>query len=149
MTSQSGNTYSSHATARPDGSYSVFFSTTSSYEAGNWYITMTNVGRSTVVYFYMEPSGWKDEIVKVTTNLSNAVSVSMVDSSGSILATTPISGGTATLDIGKYHLPLTANIVTYNSTNAPVVSTSRPVYIYGGNLCFRWPLIISVILFPF
>ena len=57
MTSQSGNTYSSHATARPDGSYSVFFSTTSSYEAGNWYITMTNVGRSTVVYFYMEPSG--------------------------------------------------------------------------------------------
>jgi len=60
----------------------------------------------------------------------------MVDSSGSILATTPISGGTATLDIGKYHLPLTANIVTYNSTNAPVVSTSRPVDIYGGDLSF-------------
>ena len=58
----------------------------------------------------------------------------MVDSSGSILATTPISGGTATLDIGKYHLPLTANIVTYNSANAPVVSTSRPVDIYGGDL---------------
>ena len=75
-----------------------------------------------------------DENVKVTTNLSNAVTVSIVDRSGKILATAPVSGGTATFDIGKYHLPLAANIVVYNSTNAPVVSTSRPVDIFGGDL---------------
>jgi len=75
-----------------------------------------------------------DENIKVATNMSNAVTVSIVDSSGKILVTAPISGGKAILDVGKYHLPLAANINVYDSNNMQIASTPSPVNIFGGDV---------------
>jgi len=57
LVSPSQNTYSSFATVMSDGTYTMFFPTYSSYETGNWYINLSDVGQSTVVYLHMEPSG--------------------------------------------------------------------------------------------
>jgi uncharacterized protein YfaS (alpha-2-macroglobulin family) len=46
LTSPSGLTYDTTTTASSDGSYIVSFSTSQSFETGNWYITLTNQGQS-------------------------------------------------------------------------------------------------------
>ncbi len=51
MTNPSGNTYSSSATVNTDGSYAILFSTSSSYETGNWNVDVSNLGQSTTLYF--------------------------------------------------------------------------------------------------
>jgi hypothetical protein len=53
MTSDSENTYNSAATVRSDGTYDMFFPTSSSYETGTWHVTLNNVGQTALVYFYM------------------------------------------------------------------------------------------------
>ena len=50
VTSPSGKTYTSNTIIQPDGTYSMFYST-QSYETGNWYITVNNLGQSKVAYF--------------------------------------------------------------------------------------------------
>src|SRR5207237_761043 len=54
------------------------------------------------------------------------------DASGNVLTTGQVSGGTATLDVGKYHFPLTANLKVYDSGNAMIVSGSKSIY--GGDM---------------
>ena len=51
MTNPAGNTYSSSATANSDGSYTILFSTSSSYETGSWNVDISNLGQSKVLYF--------------------------------------------------------------------------------------------------
>src|SRR5574337_1797240 len=46
MQSASGETFSSGATANSDGSYTMIFSTSSSYDAGTWTITVTNLSQT-------------------------------------------------------------------------------------------------------
>jgi uncharacterized protein YoxC len=54
MTSPSGKTFTSGATAGSDGTYTIFFSSALSYEAGTWYINVTNLARTTVLNFTMQ-----------------------------------------------------------------------------------------------
>src|SRR5437867_4213704 len=75
-----------------------------------------------------------DENVKVSNLPTNAATVSIVDSSGNILATAPITGSTSILDVGKYHLPLTANIKIYDSSSMQIASTQNPIKIFGGDV---------------
>lgn len=51
MTSPSQSTYSSSTTVNSDGSYTIIFSTTSSYQTGNWNAEVSNLGQSKTLYF--------------------------------------------------------------------------------------------------
>ncbi len=69
------------------------------------------------------------------TNAPPGGTAKIVDSTNTILASGPVSStGTATLPVGKYSLPLTANIQVYDSTNTLVASTSSPATIWGGDV---------------
>ena len=74
------------------------------------------------------------ENVTVTTNLSNAATVSIVDKSGNTLVSAPISTGTAVLDVGMYHLPLAGYINVYDSNHIQIASTPSPANIFGGDI---------------
>jgi fibronectin type 3 domain-containing protein len=73
-----------------------------------------------------------DENIKVNSLPSNAARVDVDDSSGKVLATSQISSGTATLNVGMYHFPLAAAINVYDSSNALIVSSSQSIY--GGDV---------------
>lgn len=73
-----------------------------------------------------------DETIKVINNPSNAARADIVDSTGNILGSSQVSGGTVTLDVGKYHYPLSANIKVYDSSNNLIAS--GPANIYGGSV---------------
>jgi fibronectin type 3 domain-containing protein len=73
-----------------------------------------------------------DENIKVNSLPSNAARVDVDDSSGKVLATSQISSGTATLNVGMYHFPLAASIKAYDSSNALIVSSSQGIY--GGDV---------------
>src|SRR5438094_3929669 len=74
-----------------------------------------------------------DENIKITGAPSNAARVDVIDSSGSVLSSGPFLLGTATVDVGKYHFPLSANIIVYDSSSSPIASTPHLVHIYGGD----------------
>jgi hypothetical protein len=74
-----------------------------------------------------------NENIQVTGLPSNAARVDLIDSSGvSLDSTGKITNGVATLDVGKYHFPLAANIKVYDSNN--MVIASGPVRIFGGDV---------------
>ena len=50
LTSPSGKTYTSNTTVQSGGTYSTFYST-QSFETGTWYVTVTNLGQSKIIYF--------------------------------------------------------------------------------------------------
>ena len=72
------------------------------------------------------------ETIKIINNPSNAARADIVDSTGNILSSGQVSGGTATIDVGKYHYPLSANIKVYDSSNNLIAS--GPANIYGGSV---------------
>jgi hypothetical protein len=72
--------------------------------------------------------------VTVTNLPSNAARVDLDDSSGNVLATGQVSGGSVMLDVGKYDLPLVGTIKAYDSNNVLVTSTSGTVTVYGGDV---------------
>src|SRR5438445_1059598 len=68
------------------------------------------------------------------TNAPAGGTVKIVDSLNNLLASAPVSStGRATLPIGKFRLPLTANMQAYDSTNTLVASTTSPISIWGGD----------------
>jgi len=77
---------------------------------------------------YYATSGEK---IKVTNNPANAATVSLVNSSGQVLASSAVSSGTAELDVGSYIFPLSATINVYDANNN--VLASSPETIYGGD----------------
>ena len=74
-----------------------------------------------------------DENIQVNNLPNNAARVDLTDTSG-VLASVPVSGGTAKLDVGKYHFPLAANIKAYDSNNVLITSTPTQVSIFGGDV---------------
>lgn len=54
MVSPSGNSYDSSATTNSNGSYVLFFSSSASYETGNWYIDVTNLGQHKILSFTLQ-----------------------------------------------------------------------------------------------
>ena len=75
-----------------------------------------------------------DENVKVINNPSNAAVAQIVDSSGNLLASAPVILGNATIDIGRYHLPATANIQVLDSGNVSLASSPVVQSVYGGDV---------------
>ncbi|HJT10718.1 MAG TPA: fibronectin type III domain-containing protein [Candidatus Nitrosotalea sp.] len=73
-----------------------------------------------------------DEKIQVTNIPSNAVTASLVDSTGKTLASSSVTAGAATLNVGMYDFPLSANINIYDSNNALIAS--GPASIYGGDV---------------
>ncbi|TLX69748.1 MAG: fibronectin type III domain-containing protein, partial [Thaumarchaeota archaeon] len=84
--------------------------------------------RGTYLDYYVA----SDESIKVTNLPSGAARVDLTDASGAVLSSGSITGGTATLDVGKYHFPLAANIKVYDSGNAIIASS--PASIVGGDV---------------
>jgi len=74
------------------------------------------------------------ETVQVTNNPSLATTVDLVDSTGKVLATSPVSSGTASFTIGQFHMPLAAYIKVYDSNGIQLASTPNPVNIFGGDV---------------
>jgi len=74
------------------------------------------------------------ENVKVINNPSNAAVAQIVDSSGNLLASAPVILGNATIDIGRYHLPATANIQVLDSGNVSLASSPVVQNVYGGDV---------------
>ena len=72
------------------------------------------------------------ENIKITNNPSNAATVSLVDSTGNSLASSSVSSGMATLNVGKYHFPISGTINVYDSSGAIIASNSASVY--GGDV---------------
>jgi hypothetical protein len=62
----------------------------------------------------------------------NAARVDIVDSSGNVLATSPIANQVASLDVGQYHFPLSGTIKVYDSNNVLIASSSSNIY--GGDV---------------
>lgn len=75
-----------------------------------------------------------DETVQVTNNPVLASTVDLVDPTGKILATSPVSSGTASFTIGQFHMPLAAYIKVYDSNGIQLASTPNPVNIFGGDV---------------
>src|SRR5690242_10270690 len=74
-----------------------------------------------------------DEKIKVTNNPANAATVSLVDPSGTTLVkSSAISSGTATLNVGKYHFPISGTINVYDNNNNVIASS--PASVYGGDV---------------
>ncbi|HEU5488488.1 MAG TPA: fibronectin type III domain-containing protein [Candidatus Nitrosotalea sp.] len=73
-----------------------------------------------------------DENIQVTNNPSGAATVSLVDSSGNTLASSSVTAGSATLDVGKYHFPISGTINVYDSNNNVIASGAENIY--GGDV---------------
>ena len=73
-----------------------------------------------------------DENVSVINNPQNAATVKIVDSSGQVLASSSVSSGTATMDVGRYTFPLSGTIKIYDSSNSLIASS--PASMYGGDV---------------
>ena len=55
LTSPSGLTFTASTTTRSDGTYTLSYFVSSSYEKGNWYITLSNQGQTRQVYIFIGP----------------------------------------------------------------------------------------------
>ncbi|HEX5458055.1 MAG TPA: hypothetical protein VFX64_06675, partial [Candidatus Nitrosotalea sp.] len=75
-----------------------------------------------------------DETLKITNNPSNAARVDLIDTSGTVIASGPVTAGTATISIGQYHYPMAGTIKVYDSANNIIASTSNVVSIFGGDV---------------
>src|SRR5206468_4729424 len=64
-----------------------------------------------------------DENIKITNIPSNAAAVNVVDSTGKTLASSTVTLGTATLYVGQYVFPISANINIYDSNNVLITSS--------------------------
>ena len=75
-----------------------------------------------------------DENIKITNNPSNAARVDLVDTSGTVIASSPVSSGTGTINVGSYHFPLAGTIKVYDGSNNVIASTPSMVNIFGGDV---------------
>lgn len=73
-----------------------------------------------------------DENIQITNNPSGAATVSLVDSSGNTLASSSVTAGSAALDVGKYHFPISGTINVYDSSNNVIASGAENIY--GGDV---------------
>ncbi len=74
------------------------------------------------------------DTIQVINNPILASKVMVVDTTGKVLATAPVVSGTATLEVGQYHMPLGAYVKVYDSNGIQLASTSSPVNIFGGDV---------------
>src|SRR5205085_4528754 len=86
-------------------------------------------------------SSYKDFYATTTSSITvqnapHSGKVNVVSSDGkTILASGTVgSSGSVSIDVGKYHLPLSASIQAYDATGKLVASTSSTVTLWGGDV---------------
>lgn len=100
--------------------FQFFLETQTSYAGAMFTGTFSN--------FYLTSS---DSIT--VTGMPSGSTAQIVSPSGAVLASAPESSGTATLEIGQFNMPLTANIQVTSLLGVSVASTTSPVSIWGGD----------------
>jgi hypothetical protein len=98
----------------------------------------TSLANSTVYANYQDFYVTLGNTVRVTGLPSNAQSVDLVGTSGSVYTSAQVIAGTAVLNVGNYTYPLEANINAYSSAavrsnSTLVASSSEPQSVYGGD----------------
>lgn len=73
-----------------------------------------------------------DENIQVINAPSTAKRVDVVSTSRTVLASSQITNGAALIDVGKYHFPLAAQIIVYDSNGIALASTSASIF--GGDV---------------
>ena len=101
--------------------FNAFLEPQSSYNGAELFGTYSN--------FYSALS----ENAKVINSPSSAATAEVLDSTGNILASSPVISGNATLDVGKYDFPINANVKVFDSNNVQIASTPLVETVYGGD----------------
>ncbi len=107
-------------------------SATSNMQAG--LESETSYGPSLLEGIYKDFYATTGQDITVNNLPPNAATVRLVGSSGSVLESSPVTSGTAQINIAKYHFPLAVAINVYDSSNGLVATTQDPVSAYGGNV---------------
>src|SRR3989454_793942 len=110
---------------KPFQSYLELQTNSKSPSAGQSYI-------GTFTDYYATTS---DSIKVINAQAGSIVKVINATSGSTLASSTTDSSGTALVDVGKYHMPINANVVVYDSTGTNLLdSTVAPAGIYGGDV---------------
>ncbi|HXU96363.1 MAG TPA: hypothetical protein VFP45_08025 [Candidatus Nitrosotalea sp.] len=102
--------------------FNAFLEPQTSYDGTELFGTYTD--------FYASSS----ENAKIINNPSSATTAKVVDDLGNVLVTSPVILGNATIDVGKYHFPLSASVQIFDSNNQQLASTPVTETVYGGDV---------------
>ncbi|HJW20570.1 MAG TPA: hypothetical protein VJ571_08460, partial [Candidatus Nitrosotalea sp.] len=75
-----------------------------------------------------------NENIQVNSLPSNVARVDLVNTSGTVIASSNASAGSVTIPIGNYHFPLVGIIKVYDSSNNVITSTPTAVNMFGGDV---------------
>src|SRR2546428_580522 len=76
-----------------------------------------------------------DSIKVINAQAGSIVKVINATSGSTLASSTTDSSGTALVDVGKYHMPINANVVVFDSTGTNLLdSTATPASVYGGDV---------------
>jgi len=74
------------------------------------------------------------ENIQVNNLPSNAARVDLVNTSGTVIASSNTSAGSVTIPVGNYNFPLVGIIKVYDSSNNVLASTGTAVNMFGGDI---------------
>lgn len=109
MTSPSGSTYSSSTTVNSDGSYTILYSTSSSYQTGNWNVDVSNLGQSKVIYFTMETGSSGSYTFTAQTDKASYQRGDLIQVAGIAQPSTVVNAVLVSPSGTTYHATTTAN----------------------------------------
>ena len=75
-----------------------------------------------------------NENIQVNNLPSNAARVDLVNTSGTVIASSNTSAGSVTIPVGNYNFPLVGIIKVYDSSNNVITSTPTAVNMFGGDV---------------
>jgi len=75
-----------------------------------------------------------NENIQVNNLPSNAARVDLVNTSGTVIASSNTSAGSVTIPVGNYNFPLVGIIKVYDSSNNVLASTGTAVNMFGGDI---------------
>jgi len=75
-----------------------------------------------------------NENIQVNSLPSNAARVDLVNTSGTVIASSNPSAGSVTIPVGNYHFPLVGIIKVYDSSNNVITSTPTAINVFGGDV---------------
>jgi len=75
-----------------------------------------------------------NENIQVNNLPSNAARVDLVNTSGTVIASSNTSAGSVTIPVGNYNFPLVGIIKVYDSSNNVITSTPTAINMFGGDV---------------
>lgn len=128
MTNPSGGTYSSSTTVNSNGSYTILFSTTTSYESGNWNINVSNLGQSKILYFTLGTSSSSTSTLTAQTDKASYTRGDLIQVAGAAQPNTTVTATMVSPSGTNYNTSTTAN-----SNGNYVMFFSTTIYYPTGN----------------